>query len=53
MSQNPKQVWQKLSANQKKEILTELINICWRVINENINTKKTTDNTQSNRSSTV
>ena len=46
MSQDPKQVWQKLSDNQKKEILTELIHICWRVTNENINTNKTTDNTQ-------
>lgn len=53
MSQNPKQVWQRLPAKQQKEILIELLNICQEITHEYIKTSNTAipniqSNTQSN-----
>ena len=36
MSQNPKQIWQRLSAKEKEKILIELISICRESTNEQI-----------------
>ncbi len=47
MSQDPKQIWQKLSAKQKTEILAELTHICREITNETININKT-NNIRSN-----
>lgn len=52
MSQDPKQIWQKLSAKQKAEILTELTHICREITNETIKINKT-NNSQSNRPATI
>lgn len=50
MSQEPQQIWQKLSAKQKAEILAELIHICRDITNESIKINKT--NIQNNYTST-
>ena len=46
MSQDPKQIWQRLSTKEKEKILIELISICREITNEKIKINKTTNNTQ-------
>ncbi len=52
MSQDPKQIWQKLPVKQKAEILAELIHICREITNESIKINKT-NNIQSNYPTTI